>query len=323
MDTTQNYYQLLHVLPDAPAPVIKASYRAMMQKLRHHPDLGGDPSLAQLLNLAADTLCDPDRRARYDSQLQESARLAAAKAQAAQSAADARRSSESAGGSPRRDSSEQQRSNSARESANESANDSSNSARNDSSEESVNGSSGSSSSDSAGKKGPRPEARRQQHSDNQPPQARASLPARPHCLFCGATRANAPARRQPYGAGKHCLRCAAPSVPIEELPQSLSDELRRIYRHDMQETVTLWSHWPKDNAVTGALHDLSLAGCAVSCRQELAVNSMVLVETSLLTAICQVRYCKPGHDGSAWQIGLQFRTLDIRAQPGTVFSTVA
>lgn len=319
MDTKQNYYQLLHVLPDAPAPVIKASYRAMMQKLRHHPDLGGDPSLAQLLNLAADTLCDPARRARYDSQLQESARLAAAKAQAAQSAADARRSSESAGGSPRRDSSEQQKPKSARESANGS----SNGARNASTEDSANGSSGGSSSDSPGQKGPRPDARRQQYSDSQPPQARASLPARPHCLFCGATRANQAARRQPYGAGKHCLRCAAPSVTIEELPQSLSDELRRIYRHDMQETVTLWSHWPKDNAMIGTLHDLSLAGCAVSCQQELAGNSMVLLETSLLTAICQVRYCKPGNDANAWQIGLQFRTLDIRAQPGTVFSTVA
>ena len=75
--------------------------------------------------------------------------------------------------------------------------------------------------------------------------------------------------------------------------------------------------------MTGALQDLSLAGCAVGCQQELAGNSMVLLETSLLTAICQVRYCKPGNVANTWQIGLQFRTLDIRAQPGTVFSTVA
>ena len=67
---SQNYYQLLHVLPDAPSPVIKASYRAMMQKMRHHPDLGGDPARAQLLNEAVDTLCNPDRRAIYDSKLQ-------------------------------------------------------------------------------------------------------------------------------------------------------------------------------------------------------------------------------------------------------------
>ncbi len=67
---TTDYYQLLHVLPDAPSPVIKASYRAMMQKMRHHPDLGGDLSRAQLLNEAVDTLCNPARRAIYDKELQ-------------------------------------------------------------------------------------------------------------------------------------------------------------------------------------------------------------------------------------------------------------
>jgi len=40
MDTFTDYYALLHVQADAPMPVIKASYRAMMQKLGHHPDKG-------------------------------------------------------------------------------------------------------------------------------------------------------------------------------------------------------------------------------------------------------------------------------------------
>lgn len=71
MDTLPTYYQLLHVQPDAPAPVIKASYRAMMQKMRFHPDLGGDKSLAQRLNEAVATLCDTDRRRQYDHWLAE------------------------------------------------------------------------------------------------------------------------------------------------------------------------------------------------------------------------------------------------------------
>lgn len=53
--------------PSAPEPVIKASYRAMMQKLNHHPDKGGDVGFAQLLNDAAKTLCDPGTRAQYDA----------------------------------------------------------------------------------------------------------------------------------------------------------------------------------------------------------------------------------------------------------------
>jgi hypothetical protein len=36
----RNYYRILHVQPDAPMEVIRASYRTLMQKLRFHPDLG-------------------------------------------------------------------------------------------------------------------------------------------------------------------------------------------------------------------------------------------------------------------------------------------
>lgn len=37
-----------------------------MQKMRLHPDLGGDESLAQRLNEAVATLCNPSRRQQYD-----------------------------------------------------------------------------------------------------------------------------------------------------------------------------------------------------------------------------------------------------------------
>ncbi len=67
VDISLDYYKLLHVQPDAPGPVIKASYRAMMQKLKHHPDKGGDVEFAQLLNDASKTLCNPDTRAQYDA----------------------------------------------------------------------------------------------------------------------------------------------------------------------------------------------------------------------------------------------------------------
>lgn len=53
--------------------MIKASYRAMMQKMRLHPDLGGDESVAKILNEAVTTLCNPDARAAYDTELFEQA----------------------------------------------------------------------------------------------------------------------------------------------------------------------------------------------------------------------------------------------------------
>ncbi len=62
----RNYYRILHVQQDAPVEVIKSSYRTLMQKLRYHPDLGGDEWNAALLNEALDVLCDGKKRAAYD-----------------------------------------------------------------------------------------------------------------------------------------------------------------------------------------------------------------------------------------------------------------
>lgn len=61
-----DFYQLLHVRPDAPTAVIKASYRALLREGGVHPDVGGDHFKAALLNEAFATLSDPGKRAEYD-----------------------------------------------------------------------------------------------------------------------------------------------------------------------------------------------------------------------------------------------------------------
>ncbi len=78
MKNRRNYYRLLHVQPDAPIPVIKSSYHAVMLKLKQHPDLGGDTDTAALLNEAYAVLTDPARRAAYDRELQSRVSKAAA-----------------------------------------------------------------------------------------------------------------------------------------------------------------------------------------------------------------------------------------------------
>ena len=62
----RNYYRVLHVQPDAPLEIIRASYRTLMRILKYHPDLGGDDWNAGLLNEAYDILGDADKRAQYD-----------------------------------------------------------------------------------------------------------------------------------------------------------------------------------------------------------------------------------------------------------------
>lgn len=74
MKSRYDYYRILHVAPDAPAAVIKASYRALMRGHGAHPDLGGDHAGAALINEAYETLSDPRRRAAYDRAHAESAR---------------------------------------------------------------------------------------------------------------------------------------------------------------------------------------------------------------------------------------------------------
>ncbi|MGI9324651.1 MAG: DnaJ domain-containing protein [Pseudomonadales bacterium] len=66
MEKAVDYYQVLHVNPDAPLEIIKASYRALMQSLKHHPDLGGDQDSAALINEAYATLSKPESREAYD-----------------------------------------------------------------------------------------------------------------------------------------------------------------------------------------------------------------------------------------------------------------
>lgn len=65
----RDHYELLHVSRDAPTEVIKASYRTLMQRLKMHPDLGGDSDVAAMINEAYAVLTDAERRAEYDSSL--------------------------------------------------------------------------------------------------------------------------------------------------------------------------------------------------------------------------------------------------------------
>lgn len=69
MKNKRNYYRILHVQPDAPREIIQSSYRTLMQKLKAHPDLGGEEWNATVINEAYQVLMDTERRADYDRML--------------------------------------------------------------------------------------------------------------------------------------------------------------------------------------------------------------------------------------------------------------
>lgn len=96
MKNRRNYYRILHVQPDAPREVIRSSYRTIMQRMRVHPDLGGDERAAALVNEAYAVLNDEENRVAYDrvrasAEWNRSANDSAAKAQARHSAASEQR----------------------------------------------------------------------------------------------------------------------------------------------------------------------------------------------------------------------------------------
>jgi curved DNA-binding protein CbpA len=70
----RNLYRILHVQPEAPTEVIRASYRTLMSALKAHPDLGGDTETAARINHAWSVLGDAEQRRAYDRQLDAAAR---------------------------------------------------------------------------------------------------------------------------------------------------------------------------------------------------------------------------------------------------------
>lgn len=69
MKNKRNYYRILFVQPDAPVEVIRASYRTLMQKLKQHPDLGGEHWNASVINEAHNVLSNKEKRRVYDRML--------------------------------------------------------------------------------------------------------------------------------------------------------------------------------------------------------------------------------------------------------------
>ena len=66
MDHSEDYYAILGVSCDATQEQIKAAYRSLCKV--HHPDVGGDAVMMQLLNKAYVTLSDEILRGKYDAE---------------------------------------------------------------------------------------------------------------------------------------------------------------------------------------------------------------------------------------------------------------
>ncbi len=248
-----------------------------MQKMRLHPDLGGDETVAKELNEAVATLCNPDSRAAYDK---------AFFAQNAQQGASENPSSSTASGSSKAEQSQKTKDTS-----------------------------------QAGAK----------KRTNRPAYAKPAsngvehvrLPGRNQCPFCHASRPASPRAGAGYPTDERCAQCKAAATPIEDINSDSANDLRKVYRHDHNTSVWLWTQWPVVDPLPATMTDLSIAGCAIESVKPIALQSIIVLDTRLLNGICQVRYCKQIDGNDTYSLGLEFLTLDIAAEPGAVFSATA
>ena len=294
VDTFIDFYELLHVQPSAPMPVIKASYRAMMQKLNHHPDRGGDAAFAQLLNKAAQTLCNQETRLQYDALRQQ--HLAAS-------------SSPPAGSTPSDETSKA----------------------------------------SWGQAGGTPSGTGNEHSPDEQPANRQSdehkgdasngmpVVAGTHCLFCLAKSAvtrNLLNRGTGYPVNSlrpdhagyinpdRCPTCNGARTPIEHVPKTSNEQLRRMHRQLHDSDARVWAQWPSPEPALAKLTDFSPTGCALIHSMAIVTGRVVMIDTELFNAICKIRHCRQAEEGT-YRVGLEFLTLDMQAAPGALLDASA
>lgn len=293
MSKQPDFYKLLHVQRDAPAAIIKASYRAMMQQMQHHPDLGGDEATAQYLNQAVATLCDPEKRAIYDVNLALQATHFSKKPRDSAPPANQHDVENAATGKSEPNPASAAASNQYSDHQNKDTTD--------------------------GRK----------HADqrDEPPKGSykkspvSSFPVKPRCPFCQANYP-IPAGSTPvaYSREPRCSRCNGAATPIALIETNAQNELRKIHRYQHVTDATLWRYWPLEEALSVTMSDLSPAGCAVEIAITLEQDSVVLFDTALLNAICKVRYCRQISVDNKFIVGLEFLTLALFSTPGAIFS---
>lgn len=281
-----DYYKLLHVQRDAPSPIIKASYRAMMQKMQHHPDLGGDEKTAQQLNLAVSVLCNPDKRSQYDQALAQAEFHARPAPASANNTTTGKPSTSSASA------------------CDPAAHDPSvNKAKPASSRSAAAGRSAPESSiDSA---------------------AVIPMPRNARCPFCKATHSSGKAGSSGYSTSLWCLQCGGAATPIRLQHNIESQEMRQIHRQTHTLPALLWHCWPQAEPLEAMLIDFSPAGCALDCIDAYPARQILKVKTDLFDAICQVCFCKPAAQTGLSMLGLEFMTLNLNSSQGRFLSTSA
>lgn len=284
MKNKRNYYRILHVQPDAPVELIKMSYRTIMQKLKKHPDLGGDEWDASVINEAYAVLCDKKLRAAYDARLLRERTMADAGQQ-----------------------SEEQRHGGNTESKSHTQEDTSSHAdaeqANKETEQSQKAQDQASADESTREQ---PRSERAYSANNEHASAN-------RCFFCKT------AYKLSAGADSDCVKCSSPLLKLNPEAMEQSDD-RSIQRQPRNSPLSVWPFWPgeKQHAM---LVDLSLHGLKLRFTHPLHAGHIIKIEGPAFTGVARVAHCMSADSG--FLLGAQFLSLRFVSQRGTFVQTSA
>jgi len=319
VDNRRNYYRVLHVQPEAPVEVIKASYRTLMTQLKVHPDLGGSHAQAAMINEAWAVLGDAERRAAYDRLLRRRGPLPP---RAAGPGAAGTRKPDAAGdgfqpmgpgqwpaGGPATAAAAAARAAGAAHGAADGPSQSSGAAE-------ASGTSGPSGPSGASTEVPPsapPVEPPAAESEADPP---VELQRGHHCALCGLGAAPDPR------PDARCLRCHAPLAALP-LPGSPGHELlgrRGAIRRAQGHVAVLRIGWPSPELPV-RWRDLSLTGLSVFTPRPIEPGQRIHLADQALEAVAEVVACRP--QGRLYTVHARLVTALLLQSTGVFMSAEA
>lgn len=328
MQNKRNYYRVLHLQPDAPQAMIKTAYRTIMQKLKAHPDLGGDEWNASLINEAYETLSNTVKRKAYDNNFFANREKAQAASQSQGQRKKAKTRSNNSAKTKSESKGEQQKSSKQR----------SHHAQEDRKQQ-----------NHKHQERSQQEQQRQDHSkqdrskqesskqEGSKQQGKAEQPCNNQeysCLFCGAKYLSSAITNQ-----DDCISCNSPlhlpsinnsqtSDRRDSLRMPSGTSLTLLTRHAFQSqgqanrsngyAENIFSAAGSKGKTKGKVLDISLTGIRIQSQTKQSLGDIVQVESDTLIALAEVNnQVNP----KTYVYGLKFLTLKFKQDKGGFVST--
>ena len=135
-----------------------------------------------------------------------------------------------------------------------------------------------------------------------------------YCQFC-----KTPYTHASYSGLEHsCTECSSPlSSPADIFASTPRRSLPRIKQ---SEKADIYVYWPK-NPTQVSLKDLSPTGLNFTTKASLDIHQIIKVDAPHFKAIAQVSYCHNDH--STYRIGASFLTIEFLRTTGSFLSTSA